>query len=51
MVLFLYHIVFGVQYLGILNGVAAFVFIGICKTNIHKFLSLDQDFVILRITQ
>lgn len=27
--LFLYHVVFGVQYLGILNGVAAFVIVGI----------------------
>ena len=27
--LFLYHVVFGVRYLGILNGVAAFVIIGI----------------------
>ncbi|KAG8142397.1 hypothetical protein E2320_006320 [Naja naja] len=29
--LFLYHIVFGIQYLGILNGVAAFVIVGIGK--------------------
>lgn len=29
MALFLYHVVFGVRYLGILNGVAAFVIIGI----------------------
>lgn len=29
MALFLYHAVFGVRYLGILNGVAAFVIIGI----------------------
>lgn len=27
--LFLYHVVFGIQYLGILNGVAAFVIVGI----------------------
>lgn len=31
MALFLYHAVFGVRYLGILNGVAAFVIIGIGK--------------------
>lgn len=31
MALFLYHVVFGVRYLGILNGVAAFVIIGIGK--------------------
>ena len=31
--LFLYHVVFGVRYLGILNGVAAFVIIGIGKGN------------------
>lgn len=29
--LFLYHVVFGIQYLGILNGVAAFVIVGIGK--------------------
>lgn len=29
MALFLYHVVFGIPYLGILNGVAAFVIIGI----------------------
>lgn len=29
--LFLYHVVFGIQYLGILNGVAAFVIMGIGK--------------------
>lgn len=27
--LFLYHVAFGVRYLGILNGVAAFVIVGI----------------------
>lgn len=27
--LFLYHVVLGIQYLGILNGVAAFVIVGI----------------------
>uniref|UniRef100_A0A8C2EBW1 Dispatched RND transporter family member 3 n=1 Tax=Cyprinus carpio TaxID=7962 RepID=A0A8C2EBW1_CYPCA len=31
--LFLYHVVFGVKYLGILNGVAAFVIIGIGENN------------------
>lgn len=52
MVLFLSHVVFGVRYLGILIGVAAFVFIGIGKRkNIHQFLSLDEDLVIQRITQ
>lgn len=41
MALFLYHVVFGVRYLGILNGVAAFVIIGIGKEkDIHRFLSL-----------
>lgn len=33
MALFLYHAVFGVRYLGILNGVAAFVIIGIGEEN------------------
>ncbi len=33
MALFLYHVVFGVKYLGILNGVAAFVIIGIGENN------------------
>lgn len=37
MALFLYHAVFGVRYLGILNGVAAFVIIGIGKgKEIHQ---------------
>lgn len=35
MALFLYHVVFGVRYLGILNGVAAFVIIGIGKGDVH----------------
>lgn len=49
MALFLYHVVFGVQYLGILNGVAAFVIIGIGKSkNIHCFIHC-VDFDILRI--
>ncbi|MED6286857.1 hypothetical protein CHARACLAT_010332 [Characodon lateralis] len=40
MALFLYHVVFGVRYLGILNGVAAFVIIGIGKlfNSCRKFL-------------
>lgn len=37
MALFLYHVVFGVRYLGILNGVAAFVIIGIGKTRGNLF--------------
>lgn len=36
--LFLYHVVFGVQYLGILNGVAAFVIVGIGKSFLASFL-------------
>lgn len=49
MALFLYHVVFGVQYLGILNGVAAFVIIGIGKSkSIHCFIHC-VDFDILRI--
>ncbi len=47
MALFLYHVVFGVRYLGILNGVAAFVIIGIGKGkeihNVH-FFSLKEQF-------
>ncbi|KAA0713652.1 Protein dispatched -like protein 3 [Triplophysa tibetana] len=37
--LFLYHVVFGVQYLGILNGVAAFVIIGIGVDDVFVFIS------------
>lgn len=65
MALFLYHVVFGVRYLGILNGVAAFVIIGIgklskaesnilVKTLIVFFLlrlSEDDSWLILRITE
>lgn len=36
--LFLYHVVFGVRYLGILNGVAAFVIIGIGKMLCSHYL-------------
>lgn len=36
MALFLYHVVFGVRYLGILNGVAAFVIIGIGKGKLYN---------------
>uniref|UniRef100_A0A8C1U986 Dispatched RND transporter family member 3 n=1 Tax=Cyprinus carpio TaxID=7962 RepID=A0A8C1U986_CYPCA len=39
MALFLYHVVFGVQYLGILNGVAAFVIIGIGVDDVFVFIS------------
>lgn len=44
MALFLYHVVFGVRYLGILNGVAAFVIIGIGKVicSILTFLPLSS---------
>ena len=35
MALFLYHVVFGIPYLGILNGVAAFVIIGIGELGPH----------------
>uniref|UniRef100_A0A3B3WWA4 SSD domain-containing protein n=1 Tax=Poecilia mexicana TaxID=48701 RepID=A0A3B3WWA4_9TELE len=38
MALFLYHVVFGVRYLGILNGVAAFVIIGIVD-DVFVFIS------------
>ncbi|KAL0186344.1 hypothetical protein M9458_018014, partial [Cirrhinus mrigala] len=37
--LFLYHVVFGVKYLGILNGVAAFVIIGIGVDDVFVFIS------------
>uniref|UniRef100_A0A8C5HBV0 SSD domain-containing protein n=1 Tax=Gouania willdenowi TaxID=441366 RepID=A0A8C5HBV0_GOUWI len=39
MALFLYHAVFGVRYLGILNGVAAFVIIGIGVDDVFVFIS------------
>uniref|UniRef100_A0A8C6XM59 Dispatched RND transporter family member 3 n=1 Tax=Naja naja TaxID=35670 RepID=A0A8C6XM59_NAJNA len=37
--LFLYHIVFGIQYLGILNGVAAFVIVGIGVDDVFVFIN------------
>nr|XP_048680823.1 protein dispatched homolog 3 isoform X1 [Caretta caretta] len=37
--LFLYHVVFGVQYLGILNGVAAFVIVGIGVDDVFVFIN------------
>ncbi|XP_060026888.1 protein dispatched homolog 3 isoform X2 [Erinaceus europaeus] len=37
--LFLYHVVFGVQYLGILNGVAAFVIVGIGVDDVFVFVN------------
>lgn len=42
MALFLYHVVFGVRYLGILNGVAAFVIIGIGEGAVSLFPSLPN---------
>ncbi|XP_062855404.1 protein dispatched homolog 3 [Trichomycterus rosablanca] len=39
MALFLYHVVFGVRYLGILNGVAAFIIIGIGVDDVFVFIS------------
>nr|XP_033474804.1 protein dispatched homolog 3 isoform X2 [Epinephelus lanceolatus] len=39
MALFVYHVVFGVRYLGILNGVAAFVIIGIGVDDVFVFIS------------
>uniref|UniRef100_A0A8C6U7A2 Dispatched RND transporter family member 3 n=1 Tax=Neogobius melanostomus TaxID=47308 RepID=A0A8C6U7A2_9GOBI len=39
MALFLYHVVFGVRYLGILNGVAAFVIIGIGVDDVFVFIN------------
>lgn len=48
MALFFYHVVFGVRYLGILNGVAAFVIIGIGKgKGIHRSFSSQEYFDIL----
>ncbi|RMB91727.1 hypothetical protein DUI87_31957 [Hirundo rustica rustica] len=37
--LFLYHVVFGIQYLGILNGVAAFVIVGIGVDDVFVFVN------------
>ncbi|XP_033828260.1 protein dispatched homolog 3 [Periophthalmus magnuspinnatus] len=39
MALYLYHVVFGVRYLGILNGVAAFVIIGIGVDDVFVFIN------------
>ncbi|KAG7480738.1 hypothetical protein MATL_G00059490 [Megalops atlanticus] len=39
MALFLYHVVFDIRYLGILNGVAAFVIIGIGVDDVFVFIS------------
>ncbi|KAF7239298.1 hypothetical protein EYD10_14007 [Varanus komodoensis] len=39
MALFLYHVVFGIQYLGILNGVAAFVIVGIGVDDVFVFIN------------
>ncbi|CAJ1068606.1 protein dispatched homolog 3 [Xyrichtys novacula] len=39
MALFIYHVIFGVRYLGILNGVAAFVIIGIGVDDVFVFIS------------
>uniref|UniRef100_A0A8C9RFT0 Dispatched RND transporter family member 3 n=1 Tax=Scleropages formosus TaxID=113540 RepID=A0A8C9RFT0_SCLFO len=36
--LFLYHVIFGVRYLGILNGVAAFVIVGIGVDDVFVFI-------------
>ncbi|KAL4623065.1 hypothetical protein GN956_G19313 [Arapaima gigas] len=36
--LFLYHVVFGVRYLGILNGVAAFIIVGIGVDDVFVFI-------------
>ncbi|MBN3322038.1 DISP3 protein, partial [Atractosteus spatula] len=41
--LFLYHVGFGVQYLGILNGVAAFVIIGIGVDDVFVFINTFQQ--------
>ncbi|XP_073767336.1 protein dispatched homolog 3 isoform X1 [Danio rerio] len=43
--LFLYHVVFGVKYLGILNGVAAFVIIGIGVDDVFVFISTFRQSV------
>ncbi|XP_058531189.1 protein dispatched homolog 3 isoform X2 [Ochotona princeps] len=37
--LFLYHVVLGIQYLGILNGVAAFVIVGIGVDDVFVFIN------------
>ncbi|XP_040898585.1 protein dispatched homolog 3 [Toxotes jaculatrix] len=48
MALFLYHVVFGVRYLGILNGVAAFVIIGIGVDDVFVFISTFRQAAHLR---
>ncbi|XP_076586761.1 protein dispatched homolog 3 isoform X1 [Chaetodon auriga] len=48
MALFLYHVVFGVRYLGILNGVAAFVIIGIGVDDVFVFISTFRQASYLR---
>ncbi|XP_061623324.1 protein dispatched homolog 3 [Phyllopteryx taeniolatus] len=48
MALFLYHVVFGVRYLGILNGVAAFVIIGIGVDDVFVFISTFRQATHLR---
>ncbi|MGH0130051.1 UNVERIFIED_CONTAM: hypothetical protein FKN15_040788 [Acipenser sinensis] len=46
--LFLYHVVFGVRYLGILNGVSAFVIIGIGVDDVFVFINTFRQAVHLR---
>ncbi|KAK7934165.1 hypothetical protein WMY93_005061 [Mugilogobius chulae] len=48
MALFLYHVVFGVRYLGILNGVAAFVIIGIGVDDVFVFINTFRQAAHLR---
>ncbi|XP_069466032.1 protein dispatched homolog 3 isoform X2 [Ambystoma mexicanum] len=46
--LFLYHVVFGIQYLGILNGVAAFVMVGIGVDDVFVFINTYRQATHLR---
>ncbi|KAM7030582.1 protein dispatched homolog 3 isoform 2-T2 [Acridotheres tristis] len=46
--LFLYHVVFGIQYLGILNGVAAFVIMGIGVDDVFVFINTFRQATHLR---
>ncbi|XP_069097341.1 protein dispatched homolog 3 [Pleurodeles waltl] len=46
--LFLYHVVFGIQYLGILNGVAAFVMVGIGVDDVFVFINTYHQATHLR---
>ncbi|XP_028922531.1 protein dispatched homolog 3 [Ornithorhynchus anatinus] len=46
--LFLYHVVFGIQYLGILNGVAAFVIVGIGVDDVFVFINTYRQATHLR---